>query len=68
MNKGTGIALILTLGLARAEEKPLARQTPEDAKPVTLWSGGEMPGSSDLARLAGTEFHVIKRQRPDVDG
>lgn len=40
----------------------------EVAEPVKVWSSGEVPKSAGIPLLKGVEFHVIKNQRPDIDG
>ena len=38
------------------------------AETVPLWDGGAVPKAAELKQLAGTEFSVIKRNEPQVDG
>lgn len=38
------------------------------AETVPLWEGGAVPRAEELVRPAGVEFHVIKRNEPNVDG
>ena len=53
---------------ALADKQPAPHKVPEIAKPVSLWSGDELPKSADIQTLPGVAFHVIKKQRPDTDG
>jgi hypothetical protein len=64
------VCVVLFLGIlsARADKPPAPHKLPEIAKPVTLWSGGELPKSAEIPALPGVAFHVIKKQRPDIDG
>jgi len=41
---------------------------PERAKPITLWTGTDLPNTSEMEVLKGVQFHVIKKYEPEVDG
>jgi hypothetical protein len=49
-------------------DKPMTSIKIEVVEPVKIWSGGDVPKSTDIPLLKGVEFHVIKKQRPDTDG
>ncbi|MFM7111836.1 MAG: exo-alpha-sialidase [Planctomycetota bacterium] len=53
--------------------RPLAPRKPVLSAAIenngTLWNdAAPFPKAADLPQVAGAEFHVIKRKRPDVDG
>lgn len=40
----------------------------ELAEPVKIWGGDALPKSDEIPVLKNVEFHVIKRDEPEVDG
>lgn len=49
-------------------DRPTRPHQIEVAEPVRIWGGGTLPKSDEIPVLKGVEFHVIKRDEPDVDG
>lgn len=52
----------------RLADKQPAPHKLEIVKPVTLWSGGELPKSAEIQPLKGVTLFPIKRNEPDKDG
>ena len=51
--------------------RPVSRthEVPKFTASVPLWDGSKkLPKAAELPQVAGAEFYVIKRQRPDEDG
>ena len=36
--------------------------------PFELWTGGPVPSTADAPPVAGVEFYVVKRRKPELDG
>jgi len=53
-----------------AAYKPVTvtHKIPERPKPVTLWTGPDLPRTSEAEVLKGVRFHVIKKYERKVDG
>ncbi len=54
--------------IAALADKQTTPHKIEIVEPVKLWGGDAIPKAADIPLLQGVEFHVIKKQRPDVDG
>ena len=50
-----------------ADKHPVPHRV-ELVKPVTLWSGGELPKSGEIQALSEVALYPIKRHEPDKDG